>query len=323
MREYIAGIDIGGTKILTAILDREGRILTRRREFICAVGNPEMVMEQIAGMMKQTLAEMNLHAEDILATGVGTPGPLDFYRGVVEESPNLCWSSYPIQDELSKRLETKLLLDKDTNVAALGEKYFGSGQACPNFIYITISTGIGGAIIADGRLLHGQAGGAGELGHMVLEAGGRKCGCGRQGCLEALASGTALACAAQELIAQEQGRQILAFCDQNNPPTGREVGMAARQGDEEANDLINQAADYLGMAIANVVNIFNPGRVIIGGGMGLGLQDLLLPRIREYVLNNVFSLHGRDLQIEATQLGEDIVLLGCAAMVLNEELKGM
>lgn len=318
MGDYIVGIDIGGSKVLTGILDREGHIIIRQKEATCSAGRPGEVMEQVARMVELMMDELGVQAKDIIGTGVGVPGPLDYYRGVVLESPNLRWPEYPVGDELSKRLDTKLLLDKDTNVAALGEFYYGLNKGCPNFIYITVSTGIGGGIIADGKLLHGQNGGAGEWGHMVLEPDGRRCGCGRQGCLEALASGTALAQAVQEMIARDQGQSIRSVCTEGKSITARELGWAARQGNKEAHDLVMQAGRYLGMAIANLVNIFNPERVVIGGGMGLGLQDLLLPCICEYVSAHVFSLHLRHLQIETTQLGEDIVLLGCAAMVLQE-----
>ncbi len=323
MGEFIVGVDIGGTKILTGIMDRDGQILIRKKEATCSIGQPEKVLEQTSRMVKQMMAEMGIQDKDVLGTGAGVPGPLDYHRGIVEGSPNLCWSAYPVRELLSESLGTKLLLEKDANVAALGELHYGLNDGCPNFIYITVSTGIGGGIIAEGKLLHGQNGGGGELGHMVLEVGGPRCGCGRQGCLEALASGTALARQAQQLIHQGRGQKMLGLCAPDNPVTAREIAMAARQGDEEANALIHQAGAYLGMAIANLVNILNPQRVVIGGGVGLGIQDFLLPQIRQYVYAHVFSLHRRQLQIEATQLGEDIVLKGCAAMVIkNLRLEG-
>lgn len=319
MGDYILAVDIGGTKVLTGILNRDGRILIRQKEAVCAIGHPEEVMEQICRMLQQMMSTINIESQDILGTGVGVPGPLDYERGVVEDSPNLRWVSYSIRDELSKRLGIKLLLDKDTNVAALGEKYFGQCRDCRHFIYITVSTGIGGGIVSNGRILHGQSGGAAELGHMMVEPDGRRCACGRIGCLEAHASGTALSLDASALIARGEGQNILAFCTEGQAVTAYELGLAARQGNAEAAALISRAADYLAIGVANLVNIFNPERVVIGGGVGIGLQDLLLPRVRDYVQANIFPLHKRNLAIEATQLGEDIVLLGCAAMVLDDQ----
>lgn len=317
MGDFIVAIDIGGSKVLSAILDRNGQVLMRCKEPTCATGRPEEVIEQSVRMVAEMKHSLGLHEQDILGTGVGVPGPLDYQAGIVEESPNLQWIRYPVREELSKRLGTKLLLDKDANVAALGEFYYGSNRNCGHLIYITVSTGIGGGIISDGRLLHGLRGGAGELGHMVVVPGGRKCGCGRLGCLEAVASGQALAWEAQEMINRGGGQQILACCRSGQPVSAREVAQAARQGDAQALTLISQTASYLGIGIANLVHIFNPEKVVLGGGVAMGLQDLLLPAIKNEVITNIFSLHRRQLEIEITQLGEDVVLLGCAAMVLS------
>jgi glucokinase len=315
--EFIIAIDIGGSKVLSGISNRNGKILLRRREVTCVTGNPEAVIEQTERMVEEMKLDMGLRKKDILGIGVGVPGPLDYQAGIVEESPNLQWLRYPVRENLSKRLEGKLLLDKDTNVAALGEYYYGSNCLCRHLIYITVSTGIGGGIISDGHLLHGLNGGGGEIGHMVVAPGGSMCGCGRRGCLEAVASGLAVAREASALIARGGGKQIMENVCPDQPVSAREVALAARQGDQEAIDLINQTGRYLGMGIANLVNIFNPEKVVLGGGMGLGLQGLLLPVIQNEVMNNVFSLHRRNLEIGMTRLGEDIVLAGCAAMVLH------
>jgi glucokinase len=315
--DFIIAIDIGGSKVLSAILDRKGQVLTRCKEATCAVGRPEEVVAQSVRMVAEMKHSLGLQEQDILGTGVGVAGPLDYQAGIVEESPNLQWLRFPVREELSKRLGNKLLLDRDTNVAALGEFYYGFNRHCRHLIYITVSTGIGGGIISDGRLLHGLHGGAGELGHMVVAPGGRQCGCGRQGCLEAVASGRALAQEAQALIARGGGKQILAVGRPGQPVSAREVAQAARQGDEQALALISQTACYLGIGIANLIHIFNPEKVILGGGVAMGLQDLLLPAIRNEVMTNIFALHRRQLEIEITGLGEDVVLLGCAAMVLN------
>ncbi len=317
MQDFIVAVDIGGSKVLCAILDRGGQILLRRREATRAIGRPGAVVEQVDGMITDMKKTMNLQAKDILGIGVGVPGPLDFQAGMVEESPNLKWDKYPIREELRKRLGERLWLDKDTNVAVLGEYYYGSTPYCPNLIYVTVSTGIGGGIITDGRLLHGQNGGGGEIGHMIVAPQGNICGCGRRGCLEAMASGTAVAQEANDLIARGGGVQILAELSPGQPVSSREVAQAARRGDAEAMRLIERTGHYLGMSIANVIHILNPQKIVLGGGMALGLQDLLLPMIRHDVANQVFGLHGRDLQIEMTQLGNDIVLAGCAAMVLH------
>jgi glucokinase len=318
--KHIIAIDIGGSKVLCGILDQTGKLLMRCREITCVTGDPQAVIDQTERMVGEMKQAMGLREQDILGIGVGVPGPLDYQAGIVEESPNLKWLRYPVREELSKRLGDKLLLDKDTNVAALGEYYYGCNCQCRHLIYITVSTGIGGGIIADGHLLHGRCGGGGEIGHMVVAPEGSPCGCGRRGCLEAVASGLAVAREANALIARGAGQRIRAIACPNQPVSAREVAQAARQGDEEALGLIDRTGRYLGMGIANLVNIFNPERIVLGGGMALGLHDLLLPVIQHEVMNNVFSLHRRNLEIGMTRLGEDIVLAGCAAMVLHSPL---
>lgn len=315
MSEFIIAVDIGGTKVLCGIVNRKGEVLMRSREATCVAGHPEAVIEQTQRMVQEMKLAMGLEEKHILGIAAGVPGPLDFKAGIVEESPNLKWIRYPVKEELSKRLGGQLLLDKDTNVAAWGEYYYGSGLQCHHLIYITVSTGIGGGIIVDGRLLHGLSGGGGEIGHMVIVPEGSRCGCGRRGCLEAVASGTAIAREANALIAQGQGGMILANANPGQPVSAREVGEAARQGDAEALQLLEQTGRYLGLGIANLINICNPQKVVLGGGAALGLQDLLLPIIQDEAMNNVFSLHRRDLKIDLTRLGDDIVLVGCAAMV--------
>lgn len=318
MEKYILAIDIGGSKILTGILTPDGTILLRQKEATCSTGHPDEVVAQISRMTEQMMCKLNIRSQDLIGVGAGVPGPLDYERGMVMDTPNLPWKEFKIREALSNTLGIRLWLDKDTNVAAWAEKVYGAGRDCSHFIYVTISTGIGGGIVTDGNILHGQAGGASEIGHMMVEPNGRRCGCGRCGCLEAVASGTALSLDAQEMIRQGGGKKIAAFCGEGQEATAYELGLAARQGDPEAIGIIQRAADYLAIGTANLVNIFNPGKVIIGGGVGTGLQDLLLPTIRDYVKTHVFPLHRRNLSIEATPLGEDIVLMGCAAMVLAD-----
>ncbi|HPF21710.1 MAG TPA: ROK family protein [Syntrophomonas sp.] len=318
MQDFIVAVDIGGSKILGAVLDRSGQILLRRREATAAIGKPDVVVGQVAGMITEMKNEMGLQEDDILGIGVGVPGPLDFRTGVVEGSPNLKWEKYPLREKLRSRLGSHLWLDKDTNAAVLGEYYYGLTPLCGHLIYVTVSSGVGGGIITDGQLLHGINGGGGEIGHMVVAPEGDICGCGRRGCLEVMASGWAVTREANALIARGSGNGILSHVRPGQAVGPREVGMAARQGDSVSLQLIERTGSYLGMAIANLVNIFNPAKIVLGGGMALGLQDLLLPIIQKKVSSNVFTLHRRDLYIEMTRLGEDIVLAGCAAMVLQE-----
>ncbi|PKM76998.1 MAG: transcriptional regulator [Firmicutes bacterium HGW-Firmicutes-15] len=318
MQELIIGIDIGGSKILSGILNREGRILARKKETTLANCEAGEVLDGINVTVKELMQELGAQRNNILGVAVGAPGPLDYFNGIIKDPPNLGWRELPLREELSKRLGMQLLLDNDANMAALGELRFGRSKACTHLIYMTVSTGIGGGIIIDGKIYRGKDGGAGELGRMRLLAEDGQ-GASKHGQnLESLASGTALAHEAQELIKQGRGQGILALCPEASKITAREIGEAARGGDPEARQMLRRAGYFLGMAIANLVNIFNPEWIVLGGGAGLGLQDFLGEPIRDVVNDWVAPSLKHNLKIEFTSLGEEIGLLGCAAAVLQE-----
>ncbi|MDD3365588.1 MAG: ROK family protein, partial [Syntrophomonas sp.] len=201
----------------------------------------------------------------------------------------------------------------------LGELRFGRSKACTHLIYMTVSTGIGGGIIIDGQIYRGKDGGAGELGRMRMLAEEGQGACERGQNLEDLASGTALAHEARELIKQGRGLGMLALCPDATKITAYEIGESARQGDLEAAEIIQRTGRYLGMAVANLVNIFNPERVVLGGGAGLGLQDLWIQPIQDAANDWVAPSLKHNLKIEFTTLGEDIGLLGCVAAVLQQK----
>ncbi|MDD4562685.1 MAG: ROK family protein [Syntrophomonadaceae bacterium] len=317
MRELVVGVDLGGTKILAGIVDTNGTILGKKRVPTPVGADPDQVLDVIIDCATELLRVCRVKEEEIRGIAVATPGPLSFPEGVVRDSPNLGWERVNFKEELIRRTGRPVIVEKDTNMAALGEYYFGRQRGCGDLLYITVSTGIGGGIICAGKLYRGHLGGAGEVGHMVVEAGGAACNCGRRGCLEALASGSAITRRLDEMVKQGQGQGILNCTTAGEQPGPRELGIAARQGDEEARLLLTQVAEYLGIGIANLVNIFNPRAVILGGGMMLGLKDLLLAPVQNYVYEHVFNLNREDLIIECTSLDDDIVLYGCVAAVLK------
>lgn len=318
MHKVIIGVDIGGSKILSGILTREGKILAQQKRPTLADRAAGEILDDICGTIKELMLEVGVQRKDILGIAVGAPGPLDHVTGIIKDPPNLGWRNWPLRDELSKRLGAQLLLENDANLAALGEWRFGGSKASRNLIYITVSTGIGGGIIIDGKLYRGKDGGAGEFGRMRLDIVEEKYPFRSNKSLEDLASGTALASVAQNLIKQGRGHGILEFCSAGSPITAREVGEAARCGIPEALTIIHRAGQYLGLAIVNLVNIFNPDKVVLGGGAGLGLQEFLADPIKDCIKNWLSSSMGHNLKVEFTTLGENIGLLGCAAAVLQE-----
>jgi glucokinase len=316
LRELVVGVDLGGTKILAGIADSNGTILGKKRVLTPVGADPDQVLDVIVDCITELLRVYQVKEEKIRGVAVASPGPLSFPEGVVRDSPNLGWERVNLKQELIRRIGRPVIVEKDTNMAVLGEYYFGRQRGCGDLLYITVSTGVGGGVVCAGELYRGHAGGASEIGHMVVEAGGLTCNCGRQGCLEALASGSAIARRLDEMVKQGQGLGILACTTPGEHPGPRELGMAARQGDKEARLLLSQVAEYLGIGIANLVNIFNPRAVILGGGMMLGLKDLLLEPVQNYVYKHIFSLNRDNLVVECTSLGDDVVLYGCVAAVL-------
>lgn len=317
MREVVIGVDLGATKILTGAITTGGQILAKAKFPTCS-GERDAgeILDLISNSIIKTI-EDNCFAEDeIRGIAVAAPGPLSYPDVEVVDSPNLGWSKLFLKDELCRRLGRQVIVEKDTNMAVLGEYFFGQRYNCRCLLYITVSTGIGGGIMIDGKLYRGSGGGAGEFGHMVLDPRGPRCKCGRHGCWEALASGTAIAREAAGFVSQGKGEGILANCAEGEQIGAREVGDAARKGDPEASAIILRASRYLGIGIANLVNIFNPDTVVLGGGVALGLQDLFYDSLLEHVCNNVFALNSRNLKIEMTKLGNDIGLWGCLASVL-------
>lgn len=318
MQKVIVGLDIGGTKILSGIITPDGQIIARKKEPTGSLRDTREILNEIAETVRELMHLTKVEPGDILGVAVGAPGPLDYRNGVIKDPPNLMWRDLPLRDELSKRLGKQLLLDNDANLAALGEWKFSKSKAGRHLIYLTVSTGIGGGIIIDGELYRGRDGGAGEFGRMMFETETGQGSASVIRCLEDLASGTAMASQAGALHRLGRGQAIMKFCAPDSPITAAEIGAAARQGVPEALEIVTRAGRYLGLAIANLVNVFNPDRIVIGGGTGLGLQDLWADQLQVGMEDGVAPSLGHGLKIEFTTLGEDIGLLGCAAAVLHE-----
>jgi glucokinase len=319
LAKFIIGVDLGGSKILSGIADLECRILDKITQPTDPQKGAADVLDRICQSIHQLRQKVLARPEEIDTIAVGAPGPIYYPQGIISSAPNLRWGNLELKRELELRLGREIMVDNDANMAALGEYYFNYKRSCRNLLYMTISTGIGGGIIIDGRIYRGASGGAGEFGHMVIDQNGITCGCGRRGCLEALASGTAIAREAQQLIERGGGHAIKAAGGGNGIITAREVGEAARKHDPEALAIINRGIERLGLGIANLVNVFNPEVVVLAGGVGIGLKDLLLEPVTALVKSSVFKMHSENLKISVSELGEDIGLLGCIAFALQNK----
>jgi glucokinase len=307
MRGALA-VDLGGTELRVGLVAEDGRVLARDAEKTLARAGPEAVLDQIVRLLQRIegLAE----GCAVVGVGVAAPGPLDPERGVVLRAAMLHgWSNVPVAAILAARLGRAVRLENDANVAALGEWIFGAGQGCRHLVYVTVSTGIGGGVIADGRLLQGRHGMAAEVGHMAVTDRDVPCPCGSTGCWEALASGTALARIANAAAAEE--RTVL---PRDGRLSARDVVDAATVGDALAQRLLQQEAWWLGVGFANLLHLFSPERIVVGGGLSAGLEAMR-PTIEQVVRSRAMEAY-RDVPILRAALGADTGLVGAAAMVL-------
>ncbi len=312
----ILAVDLGGTNIRVARFhSAEPPATTHTKTPTRAADGPEIVIARIL----QAIESIAPLSRGGMRIGIGAPGPLDPRRGVILEAPNLTgWRNIPLRDRVATHFGCPVAVGNDANLAALAEWRFGAGRGCTDLVYLTISTGIGGGVIADGRLLLGAQGLATELGHMTLQMGGPPCSCGQHGHLEAIASGPAIARIAAERLRAGGASSLSRFVTADRGPAAEEVGEAARQGDALARQVIDEAAEAIGCHVASLLHAFNPQVVVLGGGV-MELGDLLLPRIQAAALAEALHPAYLDgLRIVRAELGDDVGLIG--AMTLASQL---
>jgi len=319
----ILGIDLGGTKILTAVANTQGVMLSRDHSITPAKEGQDVVVKSILESVGRALDQAHIAAADLTAIGLGAPGLSNPETGILFTSPNLPgWKDVPLRDIIAKELGKEAFLINDANAAAVGELYFGAGRGARNFIYITVSTGIGGGIIIDGKIYTGPTGTAGELGHMVIDDEGPQCNCGNKGCWETLASGTALSREARHRIKEGAATSILKYAGGNIEKINAEaIHEAAQTGDKLANELIARTAYYLGVGLANLVNIFNPEVIIIGGGLS-NIGDMLLKPAFEEAGRRAFRQSYQAVRFARAELGRNSGVLGAAAYALEKMNEG-
>jgi glucokinase len=315
----VVAIDLGGSKIAAAIISPEYKILAREYHPTLASEGVASVINRIVAAVKQITASTGTALSQTCGISIAAAGAIDHKRGTVTLSPNLpSWRDVPLGGIIQERLGSRTWLVNDANAAALGEHYLGAGRGAKNLIYITVGTGIGGAIITNGRLYTGACGSAGEIGHMTIDTNGPRCECGNVGCLETLASGKAIAREAVRRIGSGERSSLAELVNGKIADiTAREVAIAARQGDPLAGSVINNAAVYLGVGMVNLVNIFNPEMIIVGGGVA-SMGDLLLNPARQVVRERAFPVSSATVRIVNTELGHDAGLLGAARFAFKQ-----
>ncbi|MBN1537865.1 MAG: ROK family protein [Anaerolineales bacterium] len=300
-------VDIGGTQIRAASYPQDS-LTPYKLNRMSTQAPGSTPLERLI----QTIASIWPVDDNVLGIGIAIAGPVDPYRGIVLTAPNIPgWEKVPLKELLQDKFKTPVCPGNDANLAALGEWKFGAGKGHHNIIYMTISTGIGGGIIIDDRLLLGEQGLATEIGHIIIDPDGPMCGCGGHGHLEAMASGPAIARWVEQEL--EKGRQSVLSASQ--PVTARDISMAASQGDELALNALHRAGTIIGIAIVNFLHIFNPSMIILGGGVSQS-KELLFEPIRAYLRSHVMTPNYlENLSIVPAVLGDESGLMGALALV--------
>lgn len=316
MKHWLAGIDIGGTKIAVSLGTASGKVV-ERSQFSSEQGKQvNRSIEQIRAVLTGFFRKHKLTKRQILGIGVAVPGIIDPKTQRIEKSPNLpSWEGVALKKILSQTFKLPVSVENDANAAALGEKYFGLGKKIEDFIYITVSTGIGSGIVAGGRLVRGAKGIAGEVGHMTLVRAGEQCPCGKRGCLEAYSSGTAMAAFATKALKRGATSNFLRRF-QLNQITGALVAEAAKHKDPLAIEARKQAADYLGLALGNLINLLNPSRIILGGGVMEQTHHFWSPMMAA-VKREAWPAALSACSIVRSKLGKHVVDFGAFALVLE------
>ncbi len=317
MKRHIIGLDVGGTKISCVIAVDTGKILAKTIILTEVEKGPEHTIKNIIAEIKALLKKIKITLQDVKGIGAGVPGSLDPINGTILGSPNMPgWKGISLKDILNNEFGLPVILDNDANAAALGEKIFGAGKDVDTLFYFTVSTGIGGGLIINGKIHHGASFNAAEVGHMVILPDGPKCNCGKRGCLEALASGTAIAKNAREKVKANPFSLIMKLANNNTELiTAQIVAEAAKGGDELAKQIYQQAGTFLGIGVANVLNLINPQVVVIDGGVSYS-GNILFEPLRKRAKQEAFGRTYQSCQIVPSKLGRMVGDLGAVSLVL-------
>ena len=317
--ECVVGVDLGGTKILAGVFDHSLERLATAKFSTKAQRGVGVVIERIARCVEDSVDEADLSLKQVTGVGLGAPGAVDFGSGTILFAPNLAWKDVPLKKELEKRLGVPVFVENDANVAVLGVHVAELKAKPKNVVGIFVGTGIGGGLIVNGELYSGFNHTAGEIGHMVIEVNGPKCGCGNKGCFEALASRTAIF---QRIKAgvKDGEKTILTEMLGDNLEDMRsgDLRRAIRKGDKFAGKVVEQAAEYIGLGVANLINLFGPEIVVLGGGVIEALADEMMSVIVKTAKEHALPGTIKGVDFVASKLGDNAGITGAAVLVRRE-----
>ena len=319
MANKIIGIDLGGTSIKFGILTLEGEVQDKWAIPTNILSDGKHIVPDIIESINHRLNLYNLDKSDFIGIGMGTPGTVDIEAATVRGAFNLNWADVQeVGAPISEGVGLPFILDNDANVAALGERWVGAGENQPDVVFITLGTGVGGGIVADGNLIHGVVGAAGEIGHIVVEPhNGFACTCGNHGCLETVTSATGVVRLARKFAEEYEGSsQIKASIDNGDEVTSKDIFIAAEAGDAFALSVVDKFAYYLGFACANLGSTLNPAAIVIGGGVSAA-GEFLRSIVETYFQKYSFSTVRDSTKIKLAELGNDAGIIGAASLALK------
>lgn len=313
---YRIGVDLGGTNIVVGVINEENKIIAKASRKTNSPRPAEGIFDDMADAIKEAMEQAQITFKDVISVGVGTPGSVNKGDELIDFANNLAFDNVPAYALLRERIGfDKVYFDNDANCAALGEAVAGCGKGVKNFVMITLGTGVGSGIIANGRLVTGLNYAAGEMGHMVISYDGVPCNCGRKGCWESYSSATALIVQTKNAMRKNADSLMWELTENDlGKVTGKTAFDAARKGDAAAKAVVNTYMSYLAVGIGNVVNIFQPDIVCVGGGVGNEKENLLAP-VRKLVATERYSVHAKkQTQLLCAVLGNDAGIIGAALL---------
>ena len=315
MQQQLAmGIDLGGTNLKAALVDRDGRIIAKASQPVDVARGPDAVIDEMVAMVDSLLAGRSCDRSDLVCVGVGSPGPLSIREGRIHHSANLPgWRNVPLRDTLSEKLQRPVVLDNDGNAAAFGEFWVGAGGGCNDLVMLTLGTGVGAGVVLNGALVHGHFENAAELGHLIVEVDGLPCPCGQHGCLEQYSSASAVARRVVTAIEQGQACALAAGFQSGQPVDCVNVVQCAKDGDAVCTKIWDEACMYLAVAVIDIQHAYNPARIVLGGGMS-SAGAFLLDRISDHLTRRCWSLHDDLPVITLSELGTDAGVIGAAGL---------
>jgi glucokinase len=317
--EYLVGVDLGGTKILAGVFTTSLKCIGRAKMSTKADRGPETVIERVAHCVQDAVDECDLSLKQVRGIGIGSPGAIDSENGKVMFAGNLGWKDVSLKKELEEHLDLPVFLQNDCNVCTLGVHEVELEGKPRNMVGIFLGTGIGGGLIIEGKLYSGFNRMAGEIGHMLLEINGPKCTCGNKGCWEALASRSALFRQVAQAVKEGQKTVLTSMLgDDLKDLRSGDLRKAIKQGDKFVEHIVEEAAKYTGIAVANLINILNPEVIVIGGGLMDALENEMMPVVVETAREHAFPGADKGMKILASKLGDDAGITGAAVLARRE-----